>query len=230
MRRLLLPILTTVFAFLALLSSLQVVRAQAPDEDAPLGTVSSPASPAGGDFMSTDYAYCRQPDASQDACYITYRGVQMSGGSTGAVITAMSVTLVNGTDTRLVAVYQPPSHSETSYQWTVRHDSDEDGLRVACGAPGVDGVANYGEIYGLRFHMSSVTNGFKHETTHEREIACPAYDPGTPTAVGANSFSAALNRLSRHQATFVALAVATGLLVNLLVPARLKQWRKRTES
>jgi hypothetical protein len=160
--------------------------------------------------------YCYQPDPSVNACYVNFRELTATNGCC-----ALNVTVTLGLsreEANVVAAY----NRADDYEVFATHEQNGMGFLVACGEA-TSPEDQLGQQYALTAY------GLDAEFWHSSAPQCPAYHPGLPTAIGTNSFTATLDRLSHHQATFVALAVAAGLLVNLLVPARLKQWRKRTE-
>jgi hypothetical protein len=210
MRRILLPLTIAIGLALLLWGGLDVARAQEPQA-------------VEGFAVDVEGLYCYQPIPAQDACYVNFQSVYASANPGYSPQLTVSLGLSDDPTTLPhVAYYRGVGTTEAL---TVTHDMNGMGFQVACGTAS-PGNPRQGNNYLIRFTVATVQGEFGGATG---PVACPAYVPQVPTAIGSNTFSATLDRLTRHQATFVALAVATGLLVNLLVPARLKQWRKRTE-
>ncbi len=214
MRRFLRPMLVLFVTLVALAASLSLAYAQDPED--------SVAAPTGGASASARNASCIQPDPAQNVCYLNLSEMTYSdpGNFTGLEIDlAVGLTGEDPENYPVVASYQ--GYEENLF---VPYDRNGLGFQVPCGeANPPDGKKGFD--YTLRASFSGGSGG----GIESVRVVCPAYVPGVPTAVGTNSFTATLDRLSRHQATFVALAVTTGLLTNLLVPAGLRRWHKRTE-
>ena len=199
-------VLVIAFAFLA------TAYAQGPEQ---VGS----ASPEGQGVLVPDATFCYQPDPAVDACVINY-GEVVYHDIAGETLLFMTVTV----DSEVRALYNFYVVQQDDIY--LPYGTHPEGLRVACGTAGIDGNLATGYVYdvGMTAH---VINGAS--SIQNYQVSCPAYTPQVPTAVGANSFTATLDRLAPYQGYLVALVVGVGLLVNLLVPARLKQWRKRTE-
>ena len=205
MRRLLIPLLTALLTVVALFASFSVTHAQEPDVSAPEGGI-----PHVQDWS------CVQPNPAQDACFINFRQLTFNTGSD--VTVGLEVTVaISGTPNNLHPIVASYLGAESEGALFITGATNGLGFQVACGEAATPG-SRYGNTY--RVGISG----------YRSNLACPAYVPQVPpTAVGVNTFSATLDRLAPYQGYLVALVVGVGLLVNLLVPARLKQWRKRTE-
>lgn len=213
MRRLLIPLLTALLTVVALFASLSVAHAQEPAE-------SAPSAPQGSEEIPQDIS-CIQPVAEQNVCYINARELNWSVFE-GKLVVSLTLGLQSDPteeDDRVLGMYTVWNNSDTAL--SIPNTQNGMGFQVACGEP-----ATPGSLLGSPYRLTIKTNAGNKFYGY---VTCPAYIPGIPTAVGANSFTATLDRLAPYQGYLVALVVGVGLLVNLLVPARLKQWRKRTE-
>ena len=212
MRRYLVPLLTALLTVVVLFASHSVADAQEPAE-------SAPAAPEGAPAL--EHPYCYQPDPAQNTCYINFRELNVTHAEVRKVVLGIGD---EGGESRSVAIYTETPTSNTIYATA---EMNGPGFPVACGEETEDTPYDIGASYFLNVYPLSVNNSDLGGTG--ASVDCPAYVPGVPTAIGANSFTATLDRLAPYQGLIVALVVGVGLLVNVLVPARLRQWRKRTQ-
>lgn len=205
MRRLVVPVIITLLILVTLFTVLPTAHAQDPDANAP-------TAPEGS--LIIEDVSCIQPNVEQNVCYINVRELNVQTIAFSLTLEALSPP---SNEERVLGSYaarfQDPSLN-------IPHTMHGMGFQVACGE-----AVPPGNPMGTRYQLAVNTDGL----ANFAQVTCPAFVPGVPTAIGANSFTATLDRLAPYQGYLVALVVGVGLLVNLLVPARLKQWRKRTE-
>jgi hypothetical protein len=205
MRRLVVPVVITLLILVTLFTVLPTAHAQDPDANAP-------TAPEGSGLFED--VSCIQPDVEQNVCYINVRELNVPASVFSLTLEALSPP---SNDQRVLGSYEA-STADTNIN--IPHTMHGMGFKVACGE-----AMPPGNPMGTRYQLG-VRRG---SSGNFDQVTCPAFVPGVPTAIGANSFTATLDRLAPYQGYLVALVVGVGLLVNLLVPARLRQWRKRTE-
>lgn len=208
---------------LALVLQMSGAAAQGPDEVPADGVQSDGTSAPAGfiDLLEMSEPYCYQPDRREDVCRAGFRHLEASTVD-GSGMNYMTLTLSD---------YESPTlyHHRLVAHWEglgqpsmqVTNEMIGDGLHVACGLAGEDDRADYGAVYQL---SAAAFDNATNVRVLSMNVMCPPYMPGNPAAATLNSFTAALGGLSNPQVTLVALLVAAGLLVNLVLPARFRRW------
>jgi hypothetical protein len=199
--------LVMLLTVVALFASLSAAYAQDPED--------AVAAPTGGATSSVGDASCIQPDPAQNVCYVN-ADVDYTNPDNN-----VGITLTLGLSDEDVYSHPVVANYRSYADLYISYDRNGLGFQVPCGEANPPG----GKM-GFDYQLTAWFTGGGGTPVR---VTCPAYDPGVPTAVGANSFSATLDRLAPYQGFIVALVVGAGLLVNVLVPARLRQWRKRIQ-
>ncbi len=210
MHRFLRPMLVMLLTLVALAASLSLAYAQDPEDalTAPTGEVRT---------LVADTS-CIQPDPTQNVCYVNVGLLRYSDSD---ALSSLGITLTLGLTSE--DVYSHPVVGSFEDHDDVYTSADRHGLgfQVPCGEANPRG----GKM-GFDYTLTAWFSGGGATPDH---VTCPAFIPGIPAAVGTNSFSATLDRLAPYQGFIVALVVGAGLLVNVLVPARLRRWGRRTQ-
>lgn len=125
--------------------------------------LTQPDSPAIS-FITTNTAYCYQPDPRQDVCYVNY-GEQYVDAAPSYMIT-MTVMLDNRYVARYAGFFQTSLYASHSFH--------SPGFKVACGALGSSGVPDWGKGYSfvIRARDSTGLTSANYGTVY-----CPAYIP-----------------------------------------------------
>ena len=113
-------------------------------------------------FISSPSATCYRPGWRSDVCYISWDYLSVEAASAQYII-SMTLTI----DGQARAHYQGFFQS-AMYVPSTSHGN---GFQVACGAPGVDGVADMGHVYSWTLKARE-TGGLK--AANYGAVTCPA--------------------------------------------------------